>query len=188
MNNKFFTFFKPVFDYIDEGKIFRKPFSWLYGIFAVAHLIFPLYVLVQLIKYFEFLDGKGIFGGSLIWIVIAVAGWFSFQLWWDRMFKVANLTKDNEEFVATPLVSHLIQTFGEWFGCYVGGVGCIACLLMFLFGMGNMPGMESIPYMKQMGVAGVVGMPIYGFLMLVFFRFIAEMARALASIANNTKK
>ncbi len=187
MDNKFFTFFNPFFAYIDQGKIFRKPVSWLYAIFAVGNLLFPIYVLVQLIRVIRFFGVGEIFGATLLWLVLLVAGWFSFQLWWNRMSKVANLTEDNAEFAATPVVSHFIQTFGEWFGCYVGGVGCIACLFLTVFKMGSMPGL-SIPYASTFGLAGIIAMPIYGFLMLVFFRFIAEMARALASIANNTKK
>lgn len=34
MKEKFFGFIKPFLNYIDEGKIYRKPFSWLYLLMA----------------------------------------------------------------------------------------------------------------------------------------------------------
>ena len=44
MENKFFTFIKPYLNYIDNGHLYRKPFSWLYVLLAIINLIAPLYV------------------------------------------------------------------------------------------------------------------------------------------------
>ncbi len=192
MENKFFTFFNSFFAYIDQGKLFRKPFSWLYCIFAIANLLMPIGVLVKLINsgLFQYLGGKEIVGIVLIWFVLAFAGWFGFQLWWNRMPKASSLTADSDDFVATPVVSHFIQTTGEWLGCFIGGLGCIGSLLATIF-----IGAEASSLGRAMGLSflnftamGIILMPIYGFLIIVFFRYIAELARALASIANNTKK
>jgi hypothetical protein len=43
MENKFFTFIKPYLSFIDNGHLYRKPFSWLYTLKAVVNLILPIY-------------------------------------------------------------------------------------------------------------------------------------------------
>jgi hypothetical protein len=187
--NKFLSFFDPFFAYIDTGKIFRKPFSWLYGLIAILNAAFPFYALYEFIGKFKIMDGQHIFGTILIWLVILAAGWFSFTLWWNRMAKVDALTTNNDEFVATPVYAHFLQTLGEWLGSYVAIVGTLSALiswvlidtaqLSYFLGSGTVLGL---------GATSILTAPIFGFLILVSFRFVAEIAKSLASIANNTKK
>ena len=56
MNNKLFTFLDPLLGYIDNGRFFREPFRWLYVIFAVLNLLFPIAILVKVIDmgFFKF--------------------------------------------------------------------------------------------------------------------------------------
>ena len=63
MNNKLFTFLDPLLGYIDNGRFFREPFRWLYVIFAVLNLLFPIAILVKVIDtgFFKFAEGKAIF-------------------------------------------------------------------------------------------------------------------------------
>jgi len=193
MDNKFFNFFKPFFDYIDSGELFRKPYGWLYAVIAVLNLLFPLFVLYFAIaeKMFSYMPGKYIFVFILVWIILAAAGWFSFQLWWNRKPKVENLTKDSDEFVGIPVFSHLIQTAGEWLGSYIAIVGCLVSLIASLILGAEAGALSQIPgvgFMLSASFAGIVLMPLYGFIIIGLSRFVAEQARALASIANNTKK
>ncbi|MDR3350887.1 MAG: hypothetical protein LBN98_04500 [Prevotellaceae bacterium] len=191
---KFLSFFDPFFAYIDTGKIFRKPFAWLYGLFALFNVLLPFIILYWMIsgELFSLLSAGQIFGLILLWLVIVVGAWFSVLLWWNRLAKVSNLTGDKDDFVVTPAFAHLMQTFGEWLGGYVAIVGCLSALLSWLFlpsdvvaqlfstlGLGGLFGM---------GAAGIVVAPLYGFLILIVFRYAAELSRALACIANNTKK
>jgi hypothetical protein len=189
--NKFLSFFDPFFAYIDTGKIFRKPFSWLYGLIAILNAIFPFVVLYWLIDAFKILEGQQIFGMILLWIVLLAAGWFSATLWWNRMAKVSTLTADNDDFVVTPAYAHLMQTFGEWLGCYVAIVGFFVALLTWIFIdpsiLHHVLGSYGVAT-HGTGIISILIPPIYGFLILISFRFVAEIARALASIANNTKK
>ena len=48
-------------------------------------------------------------------------------------------------------------------------------------------GMLGIPFLTG-GFIFIILMPIYGFLIMIVSRFIAEQIRALTSIANNTRK
>lgn len=191
MENQFFTFIRPFLAYIDNGHFYRKPFSWLYALMAVLNLIAPFYVLYTAIDNDVFRGGaKIIFLFFLIWIMVAFVGWISFQLWWDRKDRVLYTTSDNDEFVATPVFSHLIQTTGEWLGIWIAVLGAWAALLITLF-LGDEGGYLA----RQIGLdfidAGfmaIIIMPIYGFMTIVFTRFLAELFRALASIANNTRR
>jgi hypothetical protein len=188
--NKFLTFFDPFFAYIDTGKIFRKPFSWLYGLIAILNAVFPFFILYWMIDLFKFLEGHQIFGMILLWIVILAAGWFSFQLWWNRMAKVGTFTSDNDEFAATPAYAHLLQTTGEWLGCYVAGVGSLTVLIASIFSVNTdqLPSLVGGGKMFGFGITGIFVAIIYGFLILVSFRVIAELIKAIISTANNTKK
>lgn len=193
MDNKFFTFIKPYLSFIDKGDFFRKPFSWLYIAFAVLNLILPFYILYTAIdnKIFD-RPAKFIIVFILVWIVIAFASWVCFQLWWDRKNKVTETSVENSEFVVTPVFAHFIQTFGEWIGTWIGIVGFFVALLATLgsdavYAVYLTAAAIGVPFI-QSGIASIILIPIYGFLIVVGSRFLAEMCRALASIANNTKK
>jgi hypothetical protein len=189
MNSPFFNFFKPYFDYIDSGKLFRKPYSWLYVVLAVLNLLFPFYVLVKGISVFDQMEAKMIVFFILFWIVLVVAGWLSAQLWWNRKSKVENLTSMGDDFIAIPVISHFFQTLGEWLGTYIAVVGCLGSIFATIF-LGESASYflpSEVPFL-DISLGGIILMPIYGFLIIGFSRFIAEQARALASIANNTKK
>lgn len=191
MDNKFFTFFKPYFDFIDQGHLYRKPFSWLYAFFGIINLLVPIWILAEAIDN-DIFDAKAKFVliFLLIWAGIGFASWVSFQLWWDRRSKLETTSHVDDDFVATPVFSHLIQTFGEWMGTWIGIVGFFSALVTTLF-LGD----EANYLLSSIGLdflsAGfvyIVSMPFIGFLIIVFSRFVAEQFRALASIANNTKK
>jgi hypothetical protein len=191
MESKFLTFIRPYLSYIDNGHFFRKPFSWLYTLLAVVNLVLPLYVFYQA-------SDNGIFDSPakfvivflLLWVIIAFTGWVSFQLWWDRRSKINMFLTAGDDFVATPVFSHFIQTLGEWFGTYVGLVGFSSAFLATLILRNESYYLYrnlDLPYLETGWMAIITG-PIVGFLIIVISRFLSEQIRALASIANNTKK
>lgn len=191
MDNKFFSFIKPYLSFIDNGHLYRRPFSWLYVILAIINLLAPFYVFYQAAKNNIFdAQGKVIIVFLLVWLIIVFAGWVSFQLWWDRKSNLISTSLEGDEFVATPVFSHLIQTLGEWLGTWIGIVGFSVALLSTIF-LGD----EGYNLIRQLGLGFIktgflfiILMPIYGFLIIVAARFLAEQFRALASIANNTSK
>lgn len=191
MENKFLTFIRPYLSYIDDGHFFRKPFSWLYTLLALVNLLLPIYVFYQASQNRIFdSPAKFVIVFLLLWVIIAFTGWVSFQLWWDRRSKINLSSTTGDDFVATPVFSHFIQTLGEWFGTYIGLVGFGFALLatIILGDEGYYLGRNlGIPYLET-GWTAVITMPIIGFLIIVISRFLSEQIRALASIANNTKK
>jgi hypothetical protein len=195
MDNKFLTFIKPYLSYIDNGHLYRKPFSWLYALLAIINLVLPIYIFYQAVDKSvfdtQFTQAKYIIVFLLEWIIIAFASWISFQLWWDRKSKVISTSSEGDEFVATPVFSHLIQTIGEWLGTWIGIVGfSVALLTTIILGDNGsyISDLIGIPFLETTGFLFVILMPIYGFLIIVATRFLAEQFRALSSIANNTRK
>lgn len=191
MNNLFFDFIKPYLKFIDSGDLFRKPFSWLYASFGVINLFFPIYVFYTAYnnQIFDY-NTQFVTAFLIILIIICFASWVSFQLFWDRKNNVNETSIEGDEFIATPVFSHFIQTIGEWFGTWIGIVGFSIALIATLI-LGDQADFVSyqfgIPFIK-VGFTFVILMPIYGFLIIVVTRFLAEQFRALSSIANNTRK
>ena len=191
MENKFLTFIRPYLSFIDNGHFFRKPFSWLYTLRAIVNWLIPIYVFDQASdnRIFDS-PTKFVIVFLLLWVIVAFAGWVGFQLWWDRKSKIDMSSTAGDEFIATPALSHFIQTLGEWIGTYIGIVGFgFALLTTIILGeegyyLGRNLG---IPYLET-GWMAVITMPIIGFLIIVFSRFLSEQIKALSSIANNTKK
>ena len=184
--NKFFSFSKPYLDFIDKSKIY----SLIYYVMAVINLIIPFIVLYRVIDtgFFKYVEAKYIFAFVLSWLVIVFACWIGFQLWWNRRKKVVEL--GTSEFSATMIFSEILQTFGEWLGTLIGIIGAGAGLLAYIF-LGN-----DINYlfynlgMKKLalGPAIIIAGPIIGFIIIIFFRFIAEQLRLFASLVNHTRE
>ena len=190
MQSKFFTFIRPYLAYLDSGDFYRKPFGWLYFLIAVLNLNFPIYILLQAIDNDLFdLPAKDVTVLMLIWLIILFAGWVSFQIWWDRRSKVVATSVEGDDFVATPVYCHFIQTLGEWVGTWIGIVGFLSALLARLFLESEEGELlnEVIP-VANMALLQIFLMPVVGFLIIVSTKFIAEQSAALAAIANNTRK
>jgi hypothetical protein len=188
---KFFTFTRPLMDAIDHGKFFKQPFRWLYIVFSIVCLLIPVAFLILLIENNAF-DHNG-FSTLLLWLFVTFAGWVGFQLWWNRKSKINRYVEKGDDFLATPTFSHFIQTLGEWYGITIAiiGFGVSFCALIASNDGYNRYGggfSEYVPGMGRVGLLGLILFPLLGFFIVVFFRVIAEGIRALAAIANNTKK
>jgi len=191
MKDKLLNAVQPLLSYIDSGEFFRRPFSWLYVALAAANLLAPFYVLYQTIESGLFKYGGAKFGFSffLIWLFVLAACWIGAQIWWNRKDKVLETSSEGSEFSATPAFSHFLQTLGENYGTSIAiiGVGFSLIATVFLGREAGMLGARlSLPI--NAGISGIVLFPIIGYLVIVVSRFIAEQIRALAAIANNTKK
>lgn len=191
-NSKFFTFIGPVLDFIDDGDFFRRPFRWLYTLIALLNLLFPLALLAYAFgnDLFLFAEGRILFAFLLVCAVVLVLSWFSFQIWWNRRDRVGETSAERDEFVVIPVFSHFVQTVGEWIGMYVGIGGALMSLIcsIFLGGDSWLLSEFGIFGLGGIGLAGLVLFPIYGFLIVVVARVLAETYRALAAIANNTRR
>ncbi|MFW5761350.1 MAG: hypothetical protein ACOCXH_10245 [Cyclobacteriaceae bacterium] len=105
------------------------------------------------------------------------------------MEQLKSLFNENDDFVATPVFSHFVQTIGEWLGTFIAIVGAGVSLIGSIFGNSDrlVYGM-GLPGFMASALWGVILLPIVGLLIIIIFRLLAEQLRALVSIANNTKK
>lgn len=187
--NKILDFIKPCLDYVDKGHFYRKPFKWLYVVIGALNILFPFFLLYQVIShdFFKYAPGKIIAVFFIAWFIITFACLVGFLIWWDRKDKVDATSVEGDNFIATPVFSHFIQTLGEYCGVWIAIVGFGVSLLVTLLGadgsyLSSAIGLDFI----STGLISAILMPVYGFLIIVFSRFLAEQFRALASIANNT--
>ena len=190
MKDKLLDTAQPLLAYIDSGEFFRRPLSWLYVVLAVGNVLAPFYVLYQTTDSGLFKYGGAKFGFSffLVWLFVLTACWIGAQIWWNRKDKVLETSSEGSEFSATPAFSHFVQTLGENYGTFIAITGFGFSLVATLFGgaSGALGSGLSLPI--NAGIFGIVVFPVVGYLVIVFSRFIAEQIRALAAIANNTKK
>ena len=135
MNNKLFTFLDPLLGYIDNGRFFREPFRWLYVIFAVLNLLFPIFILAKVIEmdFFKYAEGKLILAFILLFIILCAGAWGSYLLWMNRKNKLKEAIQEENEFIAIPVASHLTQTMGEWLGLYIGVIGTLCSVVIAIF-------------------------------------------------------
>ena len=181
--NPFFSFAKPYFDFIGRGKVY----TIVYLVMAALNLMLPLVVIFMVIDS-GFLRNSGIrmmAAFMLSWLVIAFAGWIGFQLWWHRRINVKRMA--NQEFIAIPIASDLMQTFGEWAGtllCITGaGIGIITSIFIW----NDLWVRISFDTTVNIGPIMIIGGPISGFIIMVLFRLFAEFMRIWTSIANNIR-
>ncbi|NOQ75156.1 MAG: hypothetical protein GQ574_24295 [Crocinitomix sp.] len=203
-DSRFFTFIQPALNYIDSGDFFRKPFAILYKVIGVLILLLPFYILIEMVNFSS--RSYGPFAprssGAGFWLTIIltflffiVVCWFSFQLWWDRSKKIERSSEAGDNFVATHIFSHFVQTLGEWYGFMVIVISIfttVVTLLLMGFGVGSsIPmGRGFMPYpgfsFGEMPFLSLIIGIISGFAIVLISRFLAEQMKAFAEIANNT--
>ena len=193
-NFNLLTFIEPVLSYIDSGKLFRKPFVWLYMVLAAVNAVLPFYLLYKVLDagLLKHAPAKFVFAFIFAWFFVVAACWVAIQIWWNRKDKIHETSQEGAEFPVTPVFAHFLQTFGEWFGSFVAivGFGISLCGLLFL---GNAAGdlgyYFDLPFnIASVGFFGMILSPVQGFFIIIVFRYLAELIRVFAAIANNTKK
>jgi len=182
----FFGFARPYFDFLGKGKVY----SIIYVFMAIINLLIPLAVIFVVIQ-LGFLQNSGariIVSFILSWLIIAVACWIGFQLWWYRKSCLKKI--ENADFIATPVVSEIVQTFGEWLGTLIAIIGAGVGIIITVFLRSSQDYLYreyGIVFLEYSPLIIVVA-PVIGFFVIIIFRFIAEQFRILASIANSTKE
>ncbi len=168
-----------LFSYFRSGKIFRQPVAWLYVIIALAFLLAPIYNIINTARLFEYMKGGAIVGMILIYILSIIGGVIGCMYWIDKSSEVSTLTSNDEVYVATPIVAHLIRCVGESVGMITILIMPFIVLVAMLFtdGMGG-----------QFSYLNILTIPIGGFVFILITRLVGELISALSAIANNTAK
>lgn len=193
--NKFTSFIAPVLESMDKGNFLLKPMQWLFAALAVSLLISPFRTIYKL-KEAEVFANASVFA-LLLSIFCLFMGWIGFQIWWSRKKYMAECLLPQDEFKAIPLFSYFLQTIGEWYGAYVAIMGVGATIATFFL-------TKETSYFISFKLktffiilpdiidfssfGGLILSVLGGFLILIVFRYLAEFIRAIAAIANNTKR
>ena len=187
--NPFFNWAKPYFDFVGRGKIY----SLVYVIMAFFNLVLPVAVIIAVMVTGLLQDAgpRIITAFILSWLVIAFASWIGFQLWWTRKLNLKRF--ESADFIATPVISEILQTFGEWVGTFIGilGIGIGITLTILLW---DLPGyyigfgFSFFEMLSRFGPAIIILGPVTGFFIIIIFRFFAEQIRIFSAIANNTRE
>lgn len=127
-------------------------------------------------------NGNTIAALILFSFMALLIGALNFLLWWSRMLDLKTLLKVQDKFVATPVASHFIQTFGESLGLTVCLWGFFSALIYFTcnISMGQM-GLN----FTSLGIISIFIPIVVGFLIAFVFRIMAELLRTLVVLANN---
>jgi len=120
-----------------------------FGLIAILNAVFPFYMIYTAIDNNLFnAPFKFVMVFLLIWFLIIIASFFSFNIWWNRKNKIENLIKDDDSFIATPVFAHFIQTFGEYAGTYIAIVGSLGALFASMF----LSGRDGYQLSRQIGI------------------------------------
>jgi hypothetical protein len=118
-------------------------------------------------------------------IVLLLVGWFNFQLWWNRMFKLEETYREGDLFVATPVATHFLQTLGESLGFLLAVLGFFNALTYSIFHVCF--GGIGANYLNW-GISSLFLPILVGFAITFSFRVFAELVLSIVVIANNSKK
>lgn len=186
MKSKFFTFLDPILKLLDNGRFFKQPFKWLYILLAALSLLAPIWLLAKTIDQgvFKYAPGSTICFFIIFFIIFCGIMWLNAQIWWNRGNKIPELTTDNDKFFTVPLYANFVQTLGESLGFITAATGFFVSLFTifndeFRYMLGDVP---------FSGFLGLIISIVYGFLIIIVARVIAELMQALISIANSTNK
>lgn len=195
MKSRFFSYISPVLRTIDNGKFFREPLRWLYFFLAVMNLLIPLAPLLFAFRFSEVITNGFLFilGIILVFLAVCFSSWVGFQIWWNRADSIRFFSSEGDENFATVAFSHFLQTAGEWLGVSIAINGFFGGLFVLIGEViSRLAGGIGLP-LGRIGMGSYVYFlillgPLSGFLVIVVTRFLAEQIRALASVANHTRK
>lgn len=182
--DNFLSILDPMFSYIDKGKLFRQPFMWLYYLIGSVLAIACLYGLTNVFDGFKHSRGGVTFFLILMIILLLAVAVFSIMYWFKRATQVNTGMPKNSRFFAIPAVANLLRCLGEWSGIVLACAGAYISLFASILAS-NDPMFSQI---ASYGFAGVVLFPIFGYVLIVFTRFLSESTLAIASIANDTRE
>lgn len=182
-NNKILNIIDPVLKYIDSGAFFRQPFKWLYILFGVLNITIPISFISIISDGWRYMNGSTRFAAILIILISIALAYICFLIWFKRSQTLKLDAGESSRFIAIPVVANMLQTIGEWMVILIG-VGGFAIVLIALIFAG-----DELRYVigARINFVSLLVCPIFGYIIVVFSRFLAENCLALASIANSTK-
>lgn len=174
--NKFFNSIHNFFDYLDSALFFRHVFLGIYYLIALVCVVGALLLTLNTSSIIGY--SANAFIKVLTVIIILFFGFIGIFYWIEKAKKLKVILKKDDDIIVIPLVADLTKNIGDFAGIVVGVGGFIIFFLIAIF--------SSAPFLPSLGTA--LAALLIGFLIMVSFRLITELYKAIASIANNTKQ
>ncbi len=174
------NFLNPVMNWLNAGNIFKQPISIIYILMALIYAIVPIYFIYIACKIGDMLEFCDILVVIFAIIFSIGGGVFAFRYWIERCSEVGQLTKNTDDYVAVPIISHFIKSSGECSGIWFIFVGGMTSIFALIF--------DSQIANYLLGDSNIFVFILGGIGSIVISRVIAELLSAICSIANNTKK
>jgi len=136
-----------------------------------------------------------IIGLVLFCLFILTIGCVCALVLWNRAAELKNLNTVDDKFTAIPVVSHFIQTLGEFMATYIATMGFVTVLIAVafktcfgVFGLEKLYviNLQQLSTEYQYGIPFLLVPIITAFFMLWITKIIAEAIKTFVAIANNT--
>lgn len=176
----------PTMDSFDNGSFFLGAAKTMIFVLSLLLLVSPVWLALQF-------HDMGIGSFYPIWKAIAlttVVAWlilviFSFSYWMKRIRRLNEIFYEGDEFVVVPLGTYILQWIGEWLCLILDIAGIISLVIYYCHWSSNNIFWEfMLEWGRVMGIIAIVISTPVAFI----FRVAAEKARAITSIANNTRR
>lgn len=186
---------------IDNGKLIKTPFKWLYTVFAILAFI-PLLAFLGCAAYF-WDDGICFLGVGFwnIFVTVFIAILFAYSLliialgvynfWINRKIMLDKVVKTGSRIFAIPLIADINQCLGESNSIQLVAHAVFAVILAFISlvltgGCGFYYEGHFILY-PLIAVAGLLIVALLAYLNVLTVRFVAEKLRIRAGLANDVR-
>ena len=136
-----------------------------------------------------------VIGLVLFCLFILLIGFVCALVLWNRSVELKNLNSDDDKFTAIPVVSHLVQTIGEYAATYIATMGFVTLVIAVAFktsfgkfGLEKLYviDLEQLSSQYQLGIPYLLVPIVAAFFVLWITKIIAEGIKTFVAIANNT--
>lgn len=120
----------PIMRALAEGRVIRKVLTLIMQAFAIASLLFGVYLIVQLIRGMSGAPTESVIAGIIAIILLAAMCFFVAQIFWLRASHTRDLAEGPYNLI--PLGSIFIRAIGESYAAVYALMGVLGCLFLWI--------------------------------------------------------
>jgi hypothetical protein len=187
-----YLFFKPFLKKMSEGGFFKNVFAWFLRIIAAFEVLGLLLISLKMWQLLSTnFDVKAFIVMLLSQVLIIALVYLIITILLSRADDIAALPLKND-YIVIPIFVLVTKMIGEILAVFYTIMGLVTAIAIWI--MGSMPNI--VPGTSMLcGNNGVIGGfislvsgPLFGFVLLSIFYFIAEQLGVFVDIARNTKR
>ena len=189
------TFFTPVLEKLNDGKVIRTSIAFALQILGYLTLLGSVFLLVTLLKHAFQLPGAGpTIGGILFALVLIGTALAIYQIFIYRATNIRDLGES--PFTVIPIFSILFRVAGEIYSVLGLAVGVGGCLFIWMAQLNPMYLLSSIGSLLPSlspegtflgGLLFLIYLSVASFFVLIIFYFLAEASVVIVDVAKNIR-